>query len=92
MAADDREIHEERVRIICQLPLNNLDQERAILDVFEYLKESKKAGWIHSQFYPLFSGGRGGLKNTMLGFGTRWSFAPWITCSTMPHLPRHRRP
>jgi hypothetical protein len=57
MAADDREIQEERVRIVCHLPLNNAAQERAILDVFEYLKESKKTGWIHSQHYPpIFSG------------------------------------
>jgi hypothetical protein len=48
---------EERTRVICHLPLNNLSEEKAVLQVLGYLKEQRKdeigvKGFTHTEFRP----------------------------------------
>jgi hypothetical protein len=50
-------LHEERTRVTCHLPLNNDQEERAVLRVLDYLKEQRDEpvgvkGFTHSEFRP----------------------------------------
>lgn len=49
--------HEDRTRVVCNLPLNDLQQERAVKYIIEYLKGQQAEpigvqGFTHSAFVP----------------------------------------
>ncbi len=57
MATKGIGLHEDRVRVVCHLPLNHRQEEKAVLLVLGYLKEQRKEavgvkGFAHSELRP----------------------------------------